>query len=367
MPTGNYDISNPRLVGPLSLSTASLTGFASAVTGASWALTATTVPDGAAHRVTIQNNSANSKAAINITVVGTDANGNVLSETLAGPAGSATVTTAGYFKALTSVTPASTWGADTGNIGYAAQIQTAFLNINVLAEDALAVNVDISGTINYTVQQTFDDLNAASPVWQTLVSAGSQTADGIWNTTGGATGLRVTVNSYSAAATIRVNANPTAMVNAPGAGGGSGGGGADVDIVAVGGTAVGSALPVAASPYPNSSTPLIAGSGNVANASAAATLTGTATTTVYISGFEVTGAGATVGLPVTVTVAGLLGGTRSYTYTFAAGALLPNQPLIVEFNPPLPASAVNTAIVVTCPASGTGGTNNTTVAHGYYL
>lgn len=118
---------------------------------------------------------------------------------------------------------------------------------------------------------------------------------------------------------------------------------------------------------PYGATALIAGSGNVANASAAATLTGTATTTVYISGFEITGAGATAGLPVTVTVAGLLGGTRSYTYTYAAGVLVANQPLVVTYFPPLPASAVNTAIVVTCPASGAGGTNNTVVAHGFYL
>jgi hypothetical protein len=117
--------------------------------------------------------------------------------------------------------------------------------------------------------------------------------------------------------------------------------------------------------YPAGSTPLIAGSGNVANGSAAATLTPSATTTAYISGFEVTGSGATAGLPVTVTVAGLLGGTRSYTYTFAVGALVGNLPLTVEFLPALPASAINTAIVVTCPASGAGGTNNTVVAHGY--
>lgn len=114
-------------------------------------------------------------------------------------------------------------------------------------------------------------------------------------------------------------------------------------------------------------TPLIAGSGNKANASAAATLTGTSTTTVYISGFEVTGSGATAALPVTVTVAGLLGGTQSYTYGFAAGVLVGNLPLVVDFDPPLPAAAINTAIVVTCPASGSGGTNNTVVAHGFYL
>jgi hypothetical protein len=116
----------------------------------------------------------------------------------------------------------------------------------------------------------------------------------------------------------------------------------------------------------NSATPLIAGSGNVAAASAAATLTPLATTTAYIAGFEVTGSGATAALPVTVTVAGLLGGTRSYTYNFAAGVLVGNTPLIVAFDPPLPASAINTAIVVTCPSGGSGNTNNTVVAHGFH-
>lgn len=80
-----------------------------------------------------------------------------------------------------------------------------------------------------------------------------------------------------------------------------------------------------ANPYQTAQTPLIAGSGNVANASAAATLTGTATTTVYISGFEITGAGATSGAVVNPTVAGLLGGTRTYTYTFATGRCCRSQ------------------------------------------
>lgn len=113
-------------------------------------------------------------------------------------------------------------------------------------------------------------------------------------------------------------------------------------------------------------TPLIAGSGNVAAASAAATLTGTSTTTVYLAGFEVTGSGATAALPVSVTVSGLLGGSRLYTYNFAAGVLVGNTPLIVTFDPPLPASAINTAIAVTCPSGGSGNTNNTVVAHGFY-
>jgi hypothetical protein len=119
--------------------------------------------------------------------------------------------------------------------------------------------------------------------------------------------------------------------------------------------------------YPAGATPVVAASGNVANATATATMAATASVTNYIAGFEVTGAGATAGLPVTVTITGILGGTISYTYDFAAGALVGNLPLIVDFLPALPASAVNTAIVVSCPASGLGGTNNTVVVHGYRI
>lgn len=119
--------------------------------------------------------------------------------------------------------------------------------------------------------------------------------------------------------------------------------------------------------YPTGATAVANSSANVANAAAVATLAGAASITTYIAGFEVSGSGATAGLPVTVTVAGILGGTLNYTYTFEAGVLVGNKPLTVEFAPPLPASAVNTAIVVTCPASGAGGTNNTAVAHGFRL
>lgn len=116
--------------------------------------------------------------------------------------------------------------------------------------------------------------------------------------------------------------------------------------------------------YPASSSPLSAASGNVANASAVATLSGSLGTT-YISGFEVTGGGATAAALVSVTVAGLIGGTATYTIGVVAGASAPNAPLVVTFNPPIPASAVNTAIVVTVPALGAGNTNSAVVAHGF--
>lgn len=110
-----------------------------------------------------------------------------------------------------------------------------------------------------------------------------------------------------------------------------------------------------------------ASSGNVAAATATATLAAAAGKTNYLSGFEITSAGSTAAAVVTVTITGLLGGTASYTYTTVAGATLPNAPLTVTFSPPLAASAVNTAIVLSMPSLGAGNTNATVVAHGYQV
>lgn len=138
-------------------------------------------------------------------------------------------------------------------------------------------------------------------------------------------------------------------------------------LTGVGSAQVGTWTVGSTSDYPAGAVPITATSGNQANATATATLAATAGKTTYITGFEVTGAGATGALVVTVTVTNTITGTLSYTYVFVAGVTLANQPLIVEFPKAIPASAANTTIVVSCPASGTGGTNNVVNAHGYQL
>lgn len=106
---------------------------------------------------------------------------------------------------------------------------------------------------------------------------------------------------------------------------------------------------------------------NVANNAAVATLAAAAGLTNWLAGFEVTFGGATGASLVTVTVGGVKGGSPQYTIAVPAGATLSGTPLIVEFSPPLQASAVNTAITVTVPALGAGNTACTVVAHGYQL
>jgi len=111
----------------------------------------------------------------------------------------------------------------------------------------------------------------------------------------------------------------------------------------------------------------IASSGNVANATATATIPAIPGKITYLSGLMITGAGATAGAVVNPTITGLSGGTVTLTYTSATGAAVGNAPLFLDFDPDLPASAPNTAIVVSCPALGTGNTNNTVIAWGYQI
>lgn len=129
----------------------------------------------------------------------------------------------------------------------------------------------------------------------------------------------------------------------------------------------GAAYVIPSSSYPAGATPITAASGNVAAATATATLAGVASKTTYIAGFQITSSGSTGAAVVSPTITGTVTGTLTYTYATVAGATLSNQPLVVTFNPPIPASATNTGIAVALPSLGAGNTNATVVAHGYQL
>lgn len=114
-------------------------------------------------------------------------------------------------------------------------------------------------------------------------------------------------------------------------------------------------------------TPITAySSGNVAAATATATIAAVAGKTTYITGFSWSGGGATAASAVNLTVTGALGGTQTYTVGGPAGAGgVP--PLNIFFDPAIPATAVNSTIVVSCPTLGAGNTNSTVVAWGYQI
>lgn len=132
-------------------------------------------------------------------------------------------------------------------------------------------------------------------------------------------------------------------------------------------TASGISVSTSPSAYPAGAVPVSGNSGNVANSAAVATLPAAPGKTTYVTDFEITAGGATLGLLVNPTITGLLGGTATYVFGAVAGVLATDAPLIMPFPAPLPASASNTPIVLTLPSLGAGNTNASVTIHGYQL
>lgn len=117
---------------------------------------------------------------------------------------------------------------------------------------------------------------------------------------------------------------------------------------------------------PQGAVPVYAASGNVTNATAAAALAADANRWNYLTGFDVTGAGATAASIVTVTVSGLYGGiTKTYKIGVPAGATTQITPFRMTFDPPLKSAAKNTAITVSAAAFGAGNLHASTNVQGY--
>jgi len=179
---------------------ASLTGFASNVTGATWAISVAGPADGMAHKVTLRNDSATDHSAKTVIYVGTDANDNALTETINMPAGSATVTSTKFFKTLTSATPSATIGADTMDIGWAVTAVTPWVKMDYVQNAfSASVAVDlVSGTLNYDVEHCYDYPNGSATAFKhTNITASTAKDHDGYNTP--VQGVRVNVNSQTSA------------------------------------------------------------------------------------------------------------------------------------------------------------------------
>lgn len=103
--------------------------------------------------------------------------------------------------------------------------------------------------------------------------------------------------------------------------------------------------------YPTGAAPITA-SATGTTAAVVMTLPGAVGRTTYICGFTITST-ATAAINGTATVAGVVTGTMSYVQGVG---LAPAVVILQEdLTPCIPASAVNTAIVITSAAAGTGG------------
>jgi hypothetical protein len=177
---------------------ANLTGFKSNATGASFVLTATTPGDGLAHQVTVKNDSATDHSGKTIALVGFDANNRAQTETLTGPAGSATVTSTKFWSGLTSpLAPSETIGADTFDIGWAAAAVSPWVDLEWWRKSfSASVAVVKAGTINYDVEHAYDkDLAGATPFKHGDITGSTANDSGTYLAP--VTAVRVNVNSHT--------------------------------------------------------------------------------------------------------------------------------------------------------------------------
>lgn len=165
--------------------------------------------DGLAHQLNLT--SAANLAGINFTITGTDADGIAISEVIAGPAAT-TIETTGYFLTVTSIAISATLGANTVDIGWVDEFATPTIPLNVYA-DAANFEVRVTGTIDYTAQQTLSEIRTRADDGAfafTGIPAGltdsvdviGVTATATWRMAPLPTGIRLLANSYSSGAAL---------------------------------------------------------------------------------------------------------------------------------------------------------------------
>jgi len=151
--------------------------------------------------------SAGNDSAVNFTVTGTDDQGRVISQTIAGPNANTVQTTLNYrtvTQIAVSAAVASAVTVDTLQIGGSQEIPVD----RYLGPTDISVGVIVTGTLNYTVQWTLDDVFGAAPGPFTWFSAGANLV-GASTTQSGSIGapvsaIRLLTNSGNGAGKIIV-------------------------------------------------------------------------------------------------------------------------------------------------------------------
>jgi hypothetical protein len=151
--------------------------------------------------------SVGNDSGITFTVTGTCPDGVAQSEVITGP--NATLTESSkYFRTVTQI---ATSGATANNVtvGTVDEVATNTIPLNSRSSDPATIAVDVTGTINYTVQETFHEvLTLSSPnqnaTWYNVLDFTTATTDIVASLTRGATGVRLLVNSYTNTAELQM-------------------------------------------------------------------------------------------------------------------------------------------------------------------
>jgi len=205
-------------VGPLAAANATNIRTAAVIAAGTLTLNGTLVTGGVAILDTARRvlfTFAGDGSALTLTLTGTNWAGDIISETLAGANTTTTYSVLSY-KTLVSVVSSATLASNV-SIGTNQIADSPWIRLDEWALPNLTVQCVVSGTINYTVQQTLDDPNSptnpvavASITWSDSVAATASTATTtlanplLW--------VRVRVNTMTNPGTVTTTAIQTGVM-----------------------------------------------------------------------------------------------------------------------------------------------------------
>lgn len=195
-------------------------GLADGITGAGpWDegdFAATATPDGLAHQLGVF--SGANIGSITLTLTGTDADDNPITDTVTG-INNSTVETTKYFKTLTGVSASATLGANTVDIGWVDEFVGPTVELDWRRNVPSHFFLDVTGTISLDVDFCIADpeLFAEQSLmpWKVVSSSlDDETADSsaFVQIAAGYTAFRVRVNSYTDTAEFTLYASQPEVV-----------------------------------------------------------------------------------------------------------------------------------------------------------
>ena len=164
--------------------------------------------DSLAHQlvITTEGNEAAANTPL-LTLTGTDAEGNIIEETVALP-DTASIETSKYFKTVALGTTGANATIAAFDIGWVDEVQSEFIPLNFRENvSAGAFQLDVTGTISVNVEFTVADPNRFSEASLVPVNADGDLTNETSDVTAfigevGFTAFRVVLNSYSSAAEV---------------------------------------------------------------------------------------------------------------------------------------------------------------------
>lgn len=210
----------------IDLETADLDGLASNIDSSGTALVfdgdlisggTFTSADGLGRIIVIVDSDTDTQSDVTFTIVGTDAQDNAITDVVTGPGSGLTVASAKYFKTVSSVTVSAAQGGtekvDIGTRGTTLSAVSKAYPLNSRDSVAPMVSVNITGTLNFTVQQTYSNLLTTTDasgtiIWEDVTALASKSADTTAQLGIGAHGMRIVINTYSTGAELQAIVTP---------------------------------------------------------------------------------------------------------------------------------------------------------------